>query len=103
MEYLTKVENVYLLTQEASTQLAEFERMAKEIEQKQKEIKEAILKEMEEANVIKVETEELTITYVPATFRESFETKKFREKHPFLYDEFVKIAPVKASIRMKVR
>lgn len=103
MEYLQKVENVYLLTKEASTQLAEFERMAKEIEQKQKAIKEAILKEMEEASVIKVETEELTITYVPATFRESLDTKRFREDNPDLYDRYVKISPVKSSIRMKVR
>ena len=103
MEYLQKVENVYLLTQEASAKLVEFERLAKEVEQKQKELREAILKEMEEANVIKVETEELTITYVAPTFRESFRSKKFREENPFLYDKYVEITPVKASIKMKVR
>lgn len=103
MEYLQKVDDVYLLTREASVKLAEFEKLAKEIEAKQKELKESILKEMEETNTIKIETEELTITYVAPTYREAFDTKKFRVDNPDLYDKYVKFSEVKSSIRMKVR
>lgn len=103
MNYLVKAENGFQLSQETSKKLAEFERMAKDIKEKEDEIKAVILKEMEEAGVVKIETEELSISYVAPTTRESFDSKKLRADNPDLYDEYVKISPVKASIRLKVK
>lgn len=96
-------ENTALLHPGISAALAEFERQAKEIKEKQDALKQRILEEMESNGILKIETDDLTITYVAPTSRESFDSKTFRKDNPDLYDNYVNISPVKASIRMKVK
>ena len=96
-------DNTPFLVPEVAEKLAEFEKKAKEIKAKQDEIKKAILEEMEQYNILKIDTESLSITYVAPTTRETFNSKKFAEDNPELYDEYVSISPVKASIRMKIK
>lgn len=101
---LIKVENgLSILDEEASKKIAEFERQIKEIKAKEDEIKQAILEEMEAKNIIKIDTEDLMISYVAPSDRETFDSKAFKEEHQDLYDEYVKMTPVKSSIRIKVK
>lgn len=100
---LVTVENITLLNPSVSKALVEFEKQFKEIQAKQDELKQRILEEMEAQGIIKVETDDLTITYVAPTSRERFDSKKFRKDNPDLYDEYVSISSVKSSIRMKVK
>ena len=92
-----------ILRPEISAQIADFERIAKDIEEKQKSLKKAILAEMEAKGIIKIETEELLINYIAPTDRESFDSKRFRADHPQLYDDYVSMSPVKSSVRVKVK
>ena len=104
MDKLIRVEqNTVLLNPDVSSKLAEFERMAKEIKAKQDELKQRILAEMEEHGILKIDTDEMTITYVAESNRETFDSKSFRKDNPDLYDEYVKISTVSASVRMKVK
>ena len=104
MDNLIIFENdVALLSPSASAMLAEFERQAESIKAKQDELKQRILAEMEANGIIKVETDDLTITYIGQTDRETFNKDAFRKDHPDLYDDYVSISPVKASIRMKLK
>lgn len=104
MDNLIKVENnTALLNPEVSSKLAEFERMAEEIMAKQKEIKEKILSEMEKRGILKIETNELTISYVAPYSKESFDSKKFRKDNPDLYDQYVKIGTVSGCVKVKVK
>lgn len=101
---LIKIENdVAVLNAETSTKIAEFERQLKAIKEKEDELKQAILNEMEENNIIKLETDDLTITYIATSDRETFDSKSFKADHQDLYDEYVKMSPVKSSIRIKVK
>lgn len=101
---LIKVENgLSILDPETSQNIAEFERQIKDIQEKEKALKEAILQEMQDKKIIKIDTPELSITYVDETYKESFDSKLFREQHPDLYDNYVKMSPVKASLRLKVK
>lgn len=101
---LIKVENgLSILDPETSKNIAEFERQIKDIQEKEKALKEAILEEMKQKNIIKIDTPELSITYVDETYKESFDSKLFREQNPDLYDNYVKMSPVKASLRLKVK
>ena len=101
---LIKIEQgTALLHPEISAKLAEFERMAKDIKAKQDELKQRILAEMEEHGILKLETDDLTITYIAPTTRETFDGKAFRKDNPDLYDEYVRISDVSASVRMKVK
>lgn len=63
----------------------------------------SLLAEMEKNNVIKLDVPELAITYIAPSERESFDSKKFREDNPDLYDEYVKFSSVKSSLRIKVK
>ena len=101
---LIKVENgLSILDPETSQNIAEFERQIKDIQEKEKALKEAILEEMKQKNIIKIDTPELSITYVDETYKENFDSKLFREQNPDLYDNYVKMSPVKASLRLKVK
>ena len=104
MDKLIKIElGTPLLDTKVSSKLAEFERMAKDIKTKQDELKRKILIEMEEQGILKIETDELTITYVAPTSRETFDSKALRKDKPDLYDEYVRLSTISASVRMKVK
>lgn len=101
---LIKVENeIGILDTEVSKKVAEFEKAIKEIKEKEEELKQNILTEMENKNILKLETDDLMITYIAPAERETFDSKRFREDNPDLYDEYVKFSPVKSSIRVKVK
>ncbi len=103
MELIKVEQNVPVLDAEISYQIAEFERQAKFIEEQEKRLKSAILTEMESKGIIKIETDSILISYVAPTDREKFDSKKFKSDQPELYDEYVSMTPVKASIRIKVK
>ena len=100
---IIKQENGLILNPHVSKQIAEFERQAKAIKEAQDKLKADILSAMEANNIVKLDTEDLTITYVAETYRESFDSKALKADHEELYNQYTKISPVKASIRLKVK
>ena len=104
MDNLIVIEqNTALLNPEVSSKLAEFERLAKDIKAKEDELKQRILAEMETNGILKIETDELMINYIAPSNRETFDSKAFRKDNPDLYDEYIKISPVSASVRIKLK
>lgn len=104
MNELIKVENgVALLDKDTAVKIAEFEKQMKAVKEKEDELKIAILGEMEQKGIIKIETDDMMISYIAPSVRENFDTKSFKAKNPDLYDEYVKISPVKSSIRIKLK
>lgn len=105
MEIIKMQENglTYGLSDDISKQIAKFEIEIKQLKEKEDELKKAILAEMEKANILQINTDELLISYVQPTYKETFDSKKFREDHPDLYDEYIKMSDVKSSIRIKVK
>ena len=59
--------------------------------------------EMEKYGVVKIETDALSISYIQPTNREVFDSKALREASPELYDAFVKVSPVGASVRVRLK
>ena len=74
------------------------------IKEQEETLKKAIKAEMEAKGILKVqdETNGMTITYIAPTYRETFDSKKFKADNPDMYDEYVKFSPVKSSIRIKL-
>ena len=106
MGELIRVENgISILDAEISNRIAEFEKQIKAIKEAEETLKEAIKAEMEARGIIKIndEVNGLSIAYVEPTFRETFNSKQFKADKPDLYDEYVKMTPVKSSIRIKVK
>lgn len=98
LEKITAPSRIY----EVERFLIDLDTQAKEIEAKRKELLEGILKEMEKANVDKWETEKIRLTRRKATTSERFDSKAFKEFNPDLYQQFMKVSPVKSSITLKV-
>lgn len=104
MGELIKIESgTAILDAEAVRKIAEFEDAMKKLNQAEDKLKKEILSEMEEKNILKIENDTMTISYIGATGRETFNSKKFRADNPNLYDEYVTISPVKSSIRIKLK
>lgn len=102
-ELITINGDMAILNPDTAAKIAEFERMAKEVKAKEDELKKAILLEMETKRVIKLDTGALLISYVAATDRETLDSKALKEELPDIYDTYVKISPVKSSIRIKLK
>lgn len=101
---LIKIENeIAILEPEVSEKIADFERQIKVIKEQEDNLKQAILEEMEANQIIKLDTPDILISYVASSDRETFDSKTFKADHQDLYDEYVKMTPVKASIRIKVK
>lgn len=100
---ITITGDMAILNPETAAKVAEFERMAKEVKTKEDELKKAILREMESKGVIKLDTGALLISYVAPTDRETLDAKALKEELPDIYDAYVKISPVKSSIRIKLK
>lgn len=104
MGELIKIESgTAILDAEAVRKIAEFEDTMKKLKQAEDKLKKDILAEMEEKGILKIENDTMTISYIGATGRETFNSKKFRADNPDLYDEYVTISPVKSSIRIKLK
>ena len=97
------IQDNYSLSEEIEKKIVSIEKRIKKLKEQEEAMKAALLEAMEAKNLIKLETDKMVISYVAPTDRESFDSKKFRSDNPDLYDEYVKISPVKSSIRIKVK
>ena len=93
----------YILKQGVGRRLAEYEKIIKRLKEQEDDLKNRIMSAMEEYGVIKIETEDVTVSYIAATAKESFDSKKLKKDNPDLYDEYCNLKPVKASIRIKLK
>lgn len=104
MTDIITIENgVPVLSADVAQQIADFEKLAREIKAKEDELKEQIKSAMEQYNVIGVKTDVLDITYVAETTRESLDTKALKADCPEVYDAYCRISKVSPSIRLKVK
>lgn len=103
MELIRLENGISVLDATVIGQIAEFERNIKALKEAEDRLKAAILDEMENKGLLKLDSEAMTITYVAPTTRESLDTKALRADFPEVYDAYAKISPVKASVRIKVK
>ena len=91
------------LSVEMASKIAEFEKAMKTIKEQEDALKTAILEEMEAKGILKIDMGDLLISYVAPADREVFDSKALQKDDPDLYDAYIKMTPVKSSIRIKVR
>ena len=103
MELITIRNDLPVLSDETTEQLASILEAKKLLERAEKEIKEKLLAEMQEKNIYKVESDELSITYIAPFDRETFDSKRLQKDNPELYDEYITFTTVKPSVRVKLK
>lgn len=91
------------LSLETKNKIVELEKQAKAIKEEQDKMRVAILEEMEKRGIVKLDSEELSITYKAPTYKESFDSKELKKDNEELYNKYIKISPVKSSILIKVK
>lgn len=72
----------------------------KKMQDKQKTIKEKLIGAMKKYDVKSFNTDNFKITLVETTTRISFDSTRFKEEHPELYEDYKKISTVKDSLRI---
>lgn len=75
----------------------------KELQDKEKEIKECLYNEMFKRDIKKIENDDLAITLVLPTARESLDSKRLREEMPDTYDKYCRISNVKGTIKITMK
>lgn len=79
------------------------EKQKKDLEEQEKIMRQKLLEACEEYGVLGFDNDLMSVTYVPETTRESFDSKSFKEDYPELAPLYTKKSKVKASIRIKVK
>ena len=95
--------NGAVLGKDAYEMILSLERQAKEIKAKQDALREKMLAEMQAKGIKKLETDDISITFKDGYDKETFQSKQFRADHADLYDSYVKMSPVKASVVIKLK
>ena len=101
-ELITVSQGVALLDAQTAVRIAEFERKMKEIKAAEDALKAMILEEMESKGIKSIKTDDMMISFVAASEKETFDSKQLRADEPDMYDKYIKMTPVKASIRIKL-
>ena len=94
---------VPILDPKVAQAITDFEREVKAIKEQEDLLKAKIIEEMENKGLLKVDTPNLILTYIGASVREIFDSKKLRADDPDLYDQYIRFTPVKASVRIKLK
>lgn len=87
----------------AVTKIAKMEREIFLIKEKEAQLRDYILNEMEQRQITKLDSPQLTIQYIAPTYREVFDAKEFKKDYPNMYDQYIKISEVKSSVRFKLK
>ena len=101
MENLVLIENDFSV--EAKEKIYNFLKQKEEIEKQEKQLREEILKFFKENKILKIENEKFSIIYKSESQRETFDSKKFKNEHEDLYNEYVKFSNVKPSLLIRVK
>lgn len=102
-DIIERIGSAIAFSDEVCEKIVSLEKQAKEIKKQQDSMKAEILEAMQKNGVIKIDNEFLKIAFVPEHDVEKFDSKKFKEENPDVYDLYAKISKVKPSIRITVK
>lgn len=96
---LVKVQDGHItVAEEVMKKLHDFQVMKAEMDLQEKEIKQAMLKAMEDNDIKSFENDFVKITYKAPTTRKTVDTNELKAQG--LYEMFTKESPVKASVTL---
>ena len=92
------------LPQEVIDEVIRVEKLADEYAKAQKKLRAAILDAMKEADVEKIDIEDvIALTVVPESTSERLDSKALKAELPDIYDTYCKIFPKAAYLKVTVR
>ena len=92
------------LPAEVIDEVIRVEKLAEEYAKAQKKLRAAILEAMKEADVEKIDIEDvIALTVVPESTSERLDSKALKAELPDIYDTYCKISPKAAYLKVTVR
>lgn len=95
--------NCPVIPTEVIANIVELERDLKDLENQEKTLRQALLDAMCEHGIVNISTDDITISYVAESERESFDTKAFKEDFEKLYSEYSKKQKVNHTVQIKLK
>lgn len=102
-ELAQTTESVLLQLKDASSLVGRLKAQLKLAEDTEKALKQYLITEMEKGALKSLENDFVKVTYVAPSERESIDKDKLKEKYPEIYEEYRKVSPVGASVRIKIK
>lgn len=102
-ELILVKDDVPALASDIREKLIETEKAIKVLEETKADLRNKLMEEMSNKGIIKIETDDLSITYKEAYDRENFDKKSFRKDNPELYDSYISFSVVAPSLMIKVK
>lgn len=84
-------------------EIAELDRMKKQLEAKDKVVRQELQEAMDKYGIKKFENDILKVTYVEPTTRSTIDSKKLKEELPAIAEKYTKTTVVKGSVRIEVK
>ena len=84
-------------------EIAELDRMKKQLEAKDKVVRQELQEAMDKYGIKKFENDILKVTYVEPTTRSTIDSKKLKEELPTIAEKYTKTTVVKGSVRIEVK
>ena len=103
MDLIVKQNDELTLQPEFEQKLVAIKKAAKKIKEEDKKLTDAIREEMVRKQYKGISTSSVSITYIAPTYTEGFDLERFRLDHPDMYDEYIKIKPKSATVRVTVK
>lgn len=103
IEFKAAVPGLPIEIMPALKQLQELEVHSAKLEEAKKQLKEDLLKAMENHGVKKWDNEVMIVTYTAPTTRTSIDSAKLKKELPEVFNEYTKTSNVKSSIRIKLK
>lgn len=91
------------LDQSTIDYIVSVESQMKAIKAQYEQFKSNLRQAMEENGILSFDSENLLISYVSETTRETLDTKALKQELPDIYNAYAHISLVKASVRVKVK
>lgn len=88
---------------DAENELIRLEVEAKEVKRKSEELREGLLRLMEQNGIKKYESERLVLSYVEGSERMMLDSSKVKNEHPEVYAACMKRQQTKSSLRIKIK
>lgn len=92
-----------ILDERTGARLAALEATIEQLEAERDALRGMIRDEMERIGCIRLQTEELVVSYIPDGTSERLDSKALRAECPDVYDAYAKLTPVKSRVLVRWR
>lgn len=78
-------------------------RLKKEMDEQEKQLKQKLVEAMEAYGIKSFENDQIKMTYVAPTTRNTLDSAKLKKDHPDIVEQYTKTSDVSASVRVTVK